>query len=51
MIEKFCGVKIAFFHWMSFALPLLRAGVFFDVLGGLAIWAGLCLLLPMAGWA
>jgi sodium-dependent dicarboxylate transporter 2/3/5 len=22
MIEKFCGVKIAFFHWMSFALPL-----------------------------
>ncbi|MCK7502799.1 MAG: SLC13 family permease [Desulfobacterales bacterium] len=23
MIEKFCGVKIAFFHWMSFALPLL----------------------------
>ena len=23
MIEKFCGVKIAFFHWMSFTLPLL----------------------------
>ncbi|MBI5895131.1 MAG: anion permease, partial [Desulfobacterales bacterium] len=23
MIEKFCGVKIAFFHWMSFALPLV----------------------------
>jgi sodium-dependent dicarboxylate transporter 2/3/5 len=23
MIEKFCGVKIAFFHWMSFAFPLL----------------------------
>jgi sodium-dependent dicarboxylate transporter 2/3/5 len=23
MIEKFCGVKIAFFHWMSFAVPLL----------------------------
>ena len=23
MIEKFCGVKIAFFQWMSFALPLL----------------------------
>lgn len=23
MIEKFCGVKISFFHWMSFALPLL----------------------------
>jgi sodium-dependent dicarboxylate transporter 2/3/5 len=23
MIERFCGVKIAFFHWMSFALPLL----------------------------
>jgi solute carrier family 13 (sodium-dependent dicarboxylate transporter), member 2/3/5 len=23
MIEKFCGVRIAFFHWMSFALPLL----------------------------
>jgi sodium-dependent dicarboxylate transporter 2/3/5 len=23
MIEKFCGVEIAFFHWMSFALPLL----------------------------
>jgi sodium-dependent dicarboxylate transporter 2/3/5 len=23
MIEKFCDVKIAFFHWMSFALPLL----------------------------
>ncbi len=23
MIEKFCGVKIAFFQWMSFAVPLL----------------------------
>jgi sodium-dependent dicarboxylate transporter 2/3/5 len=23
MIEKFCGVKIAFFQWMSFAIPLL----------------------------
>ncbi len=23
MIEKFCGVKIAFFHWMSFAVPLV----------------------------
>ncbi len=23
MIEKLCGVKIAFFHWMSFSLPLL----------------------------
>ena len=23
MIEKFCGVKIAFFQWMSFAFPLL----------------------------
>ncbi len=23
MIERFCGVRIAFFHWMSFALPLL----------------------------
>lgn len=23
MIEKFCGVHIAFFQWMSFALPLL----------------------------
>jgi sodium-dependent dicarboxylate transporter 2/3/5 len=23
MIEKLCGVKIAFFQWMSFALPLL----------------------------
>jgi len=23
MIEKFCGVKIAFFHWMSFALSLI----------------------------
>jgi sodium-dependent dicarboxylate transporter 2/3/5 len=23
MIERFCGVKIAFFQWMSFAIPLL----------------------------
>jgi sodium-dependent dicarboxylate transporter 2/3/5 len=23
MIEKFCGVKIGFFQWMTFALPLL----------------------------
>ena len=23
MIEKFCGIKIAFFQWMSFAFPLL----------------------------
>ena len=23
MIEKFCGVRIAFFQWMSFAIPLL----------------------------
>jgi len=23
MIERFCGVKIAFFQWMSFAVPLL----------------------------
>ncbi len=23
MIEKFCGVKIAFFQWMTFAVPLL----------------------------
>jgi sodium-dependent dicarboxylate transporter 2/3/5 len=23
MIDKFCGVKISFFHWMSFCMPIL----------------------------
>ena len=30
---------------------MLRAGIFFDILGGLVIWAGLYILLPMAGLA
>jgi sodium-dependent dicarboxylate transporter 2/3/5 len=28
---------------------MIRAGVLFDILGGLVIWAGLRLLLPLAG--
>jgi sodium-dependent dicarboxylate transporter 2/3/5 len=30
---------------------MIRAGIFFDMLGGLAIWAGLFILLPMVGLA
>jgi sodium-dependent dicarboxylate transporter 2/3/5 len=30
---------------------MIRAGVFFDILGGLVIWAGLYLLLPLVGLA
>ncbi|MDO9262704.1 MAG: SLC13 family permease, partial [Desulfosalsimonadaceae bacterium] len=30
---------------------MLRAGIFFDILGGLVIWAGLYILLPMVGLA
>ena len=30
---------------------MLRAGIFFDVLGGLVIWVGLYILLPMLGLA
>lgn len=30
---------------------MLRAGIFFDILGGLLIWAGLYVLLPLAGLA
>ena len=30
---------------------MIRAGVFFDVLGGLVIWAGLRVLLPLVGLA
>jgi sodium-dependent dicarboxylate transporter 2/3/5 len=30
---------------------MIRAGIFFDILGGLVIWAGLYLLLPMVGLA
>jgi sodium-dependent dicarboxylate transporter 2/3/5 len=30
---------------------MIRAGIFFDILGGLVIWAGLCILLPMVGLA
>jgi hypothetical protein len=30
---------------------MIRAGIFFDILGGPVIWARLYLLLPMAGLA
>jgi len=30
---------------------MIRAGIFFDILGGLVIWAGLYILLPMVGLA
>jgi sodium-dependent dicarboxylate transporter 2/3/5 len=30
---------------------MIRAGIFFDILGGLVIWAGLFILLPLAGLA
>jgi sodium-dependent dicarboxylate transporter 2/3/5 len=30
---------------------MIRAGIFFDILGGLLIWAGLYILLPMVGLA
>jgi len=30
---------------------MIRAGIFFDILGGLLLWAGLRLLLPLAGLA
>jgi len=30
---------------------MIRAGIFFDVLGGLVIWAGLYVLLPLVGLA
>jgi hypothetical protein len=30
---------------------MIRAGFLFDILGGLAIWLGLRLLLPLAGLA
>lgn len=30
---------------------MLRAGIFFDILGGLVIWTGLYILLPMVGLA
>ncbi len=30
---------------------MIRAGIFFDILGGLIIWAGLYILLPLVGLA
>jgi hypothetical protein len=30
---------------------MIRAGIFFDILGGLVIWAGLYILLPIVGLA
>jgi sodium-dependent dicarboxylate transporter 2/3/5 len=30
---------------------MIRAGIFFDILGGLFLWAGLWLLLPLVGLA
>jgi sodium-dependent dicarboxylate transporter 2/3/5 len=30
---------------------MIRAGIFFDILGGLVIWAGLYILLPLVGLA
>jgi sodium-dependent dicarboxylate transporter 2/3/5 len=30
---------------------MIRAGIFFDILGGLVIWAGLYFLLPLVGLA
>jgi solute carrier family 13 (sodium-dependent dicarboxylate transporter), member 2/3/5 len=30
---------------------MIRAGIFFDILGGLVIWVGLYILLPMVGLA
>lgn len=32
-------------------MAMIRAGFFFDILGGLVIWAGLYLLLSMVGLA
>jgi hypothetical protein len=30
---------------------MIRAGIFFDILGGLVIWVGLYILLPIVGLA
>jgi hypothetical protein len=30
---------------------MLRAGIFFDILGGLILWLGLRILLPLVGLA
>jgi hypothetical protein len=28
---------------------MIRAGIFFDLLGGIALWVGLCIMLPLVG--